>query len=162
MLIGSPGLSSPARSFSCSPAVSSRVPVRAWPCPTGRRATAGACSRSRPPCGSAGSSTSTVIASSRALSVFLTIVLAVWLWLADPRRWMKRLGAIALGTVILQGVLGGLTVLFFLPTVHLHCTRRSRRAVLLHHGRDRRLQLPGLAQRRDATGRPWHSGVRLW
>ncbi len=47
---------------------------------------------------------------------FLTIVLAVWLWLADPRRWMKRLGVVALGTVILQGVLGGLTVLFFLPT----------------------------------------------
>ena len=47
---------------------------------------------------------------------FLTIVLAVWLWLADPRRWMKRLGVIALGMVILQGVLGGLTVLFFLPT----------------------------------------------
>jgi cytochrome c oxidase assembly protein subunit 15 len=47
---------------------------------------------------------------------FLTIVLAVWLWLADPRRWMKRLGVIALGTVILQGVLGGLTVLLFLPT----------------------------------------------
>src|SRR5688572_31313611 len=47
---------------------------------------------------------------------FLTIVLAVWLWLADQRRWMRRLGAIALGTVILQGILGGLTVLFFLPT----------------------------------------------
>jgi cytochrome c oxidase assembly protein subunit 15 len=45
----------------------------------------------------------------------LTIVLAVWLWLADPRRWMKRLGVFALGTVILQGLLGGLTVLFFLP-----------------------------------------------
>jgi cytochrome c oxidase assembly protein subunit 15 len=47
---------------------------------------------------------------------FLTIVLAGWLWLADPRRWMKRLGAAALGAVILQGVLGGITVLFFLPT----------------------------------------------
>jgi len=46
---------------------------------------------------------------------FLTIILAVWLWLADPRRWIKRLGVIALGTVILQGLLGGLTVLFFLP-----------------------------------------------
>ncbi len=46
---------------------------------------------------------------------FLTIVLAVWLWLAEPRRWMKRLGAIALGAVIVQGMLGGLTVLFFLP-----------------------------------------------
>jgi cytochrome c oxidase assembly protein subunit 15 len=47
---------------------------------------------------------------------FLTIVLAAWLWRADPRRWMKRLGATALGAVIAQGLLGGLTVLFFLPT----------------------------------------------
>jgi heme a synthase len=47
---------------------------------------------------------------------FLTIILAAWLWLADPRRWMKRLGVVALAAVILQGVLGGLTVLFLLPT----------------------------------------------
>lgn len=46
---------------------------------------------------------------------FLTIILAAWLWWADPRRWMKRLGLAALGAVILQGALGGLTVLFFLP-----------------------------------------------
>jgi cytochrome c oxidase assembly protein subunit 15 len=47
---------------------------------------------------------------------FLTIILAVWLWLRDSRRWVKRLGVIALATVILQGVLGGITVLFYLPT----------------------------------------------
>jgi heme a synthase len=46
---------------------------------------------------------------------FLTIGLAAWLWIADPRRWMKMLGLAALGAVIAQGVLGGLTVLFFLP-----------------------------------------------
>jgi cytochrome c oxidase assembly protein subunit 15 len=46
---------------------------------------------------------------------FLTIVLAVWLAIQDPRRWMKWLGAAALGAVIAQGVLGGLTVMFFLP-----------------------------------------------
>src|SRR5262245_23156332 len=46
---------------------------------------------------------------------FLTIVLAAWLWIAEPRRWMKRLGLTALAVVILQGTLGGLTVLFFLP-----------------------------------------------
>src|SRR5258705_6138432 len=46
---------------------------------------------------------------------FLTIVLAAWLSLADPRRWMRRLGWTALAAVIAQGVLGGLTVLFFLP-----------------------------------------------
>ena len=45
----------------------------------------------------------------------LTIVLAAWLWTSEARGWMKRLGAIALAAVILQGLLGGLTVLFFLP-----------------------------------------------
>ena len=46
---------------------------------------------------------------------FLTIVLAVWLWMSEPRRWMRWLGVGALGAVIAQGVLGGLTVMFFLP-----------------------------------------------
>ena len=46
---------------------------------------------------------------------FLTIVLAAWLWWQDPRRWMKRLGAAALAAVIAQGILGGITVLYFLP-----------------------------------------------
>jgi cytochrome c oxidase assembly protein subunit 15 len=46
---------------------------------------------------------------------FLTIVLAAWLWRVESRRWMQWLGVLALGAVILQGVLGGLTVLFFLP-----------------------------------------------
>lgn len=45
----------------------------------------------------------------------LTIVLALWLQLRDPRAWMRRLGWAALGAVIAQGVLGGLTVLFLLP-----------------------------------------------
>lgn len=46
---------------------------------------------------------------------FLTIILAVWLWRADSRPWMKRLGWAALGAVIVQGVLGGMTVIFLLP-----------------------------------------------
>src|SRR5581483_2471749 len=46
---------------------------------------------------------------------FLTVGLAVFIWLADPRRSMRRLGLAALGAVILQGVLGGMTVLFRLP-----------------------------------------------
>lgn len=46
---------------------------------------------------------------------FLTIILAVWLWRVDERRWMRRLGVIALAAVIVQGVLGGITVLYFLP-----------------------------------------------
>lgn len=46
---------------------------------------------------------------------FLTIVMAVWLWLAEPRRWLRWFGVATLGSVVAQGVLGGLTVLFFLP-----------------------------------------------
>jgi len=46
---------------------------------------------------------------------FLTIVLAVWTWRAEHRSWMRTLGVVALGTVIAQGVLGGITVLFYLP-----------------------------------------------
>jgi cytochrome c oxidase assembly protein subunit 15 len=46
---------------------------------------------------------------------FLTIVLAAWLWRAEPRRWLRRLGFTALGVVVLQGLIGGVTVLFFLP-----------------------------------------------
>ncbi len=46
---------------------------------------------------------------------FLSIILAAWTGRADPRRWMKWLGVTALGLVIAQGILGGLTVLFYLP-----------------------------------------------
>ena len=46
---------------------------------------------------------------------FLTVILAVWTWMIEPRRWVRWLGVIALGAVILQGVLGGITVLYFLP-----------------------------------------------
>jgi len=45
----------------------------------------------------------------------LTIILAIWTWRTDKRRWMKILGVGALGAVIAQGILGGLTVLFYLP-----------------------------------------------
>jgi cytochrome c oxidase assembly protein subunit 15 len=46
---------------------------------------------------------------------FLTIVLAVWTWRIEPRTWVRRLAVAALAVVIVQGLLGGITVLFFLP-----------------------------------------------
>ncbi len=46
---------------------------------------------------------------------FLTIGLAAWLWFAELRRWLRWLGVAALGAILAQGLLGGLTVLFFLP-----------------------------------------------
>ena len=48
---------------------------------------------------------------------FLTIVLAVWLRWKDARPWVHRLGFLALLMVILQGILGGITVIYFLPTL---------------------------------------------
>jgi len=45
----------------------------------------------------------------------LIVVLAIWLWKAEPRPWVRRLGYIALAAVITQGILGGITVLWFLP-----------------------------------------------
>jgi cytochrome c oxidase assembly protein subunit 15 len=41
---------------------------------------------------------------------FLTIILAICLWRSESRKWVRNLGVIALGAVILQGVLGGLRV----------------------------------------------------
>ncbi|HEY1250222.1 MAG TPA: COX15/CtaA family protein [Thermoanaerobaculia bacterium] len=46
----------------------------------------------------------------------LTIILAGWLARREPRRWVRRLGYGALAAVVAQGVLGGMTVLFLLPT----------------------------------------------
>jgi cytochrome c oxidase assembly protein subunit 15 len=40
----------------------------------------------------------------------LTIILAVWLWVCEDRRWVRNLGVIAVVGVILQGILGGLRV----------------------------------------------------
>jgi heme a synthase len=46
---------------------------------------------------------------------FLIVILAVWLWRAEPRAWVRRLGYAALGAVVTQGILGGITVLWYLP-----------------------------------------------
>ena len=45
----------------------------------------------------------------------LTIGLAVWLWRTEKRTWMRWLGLAALGGVIAQGILGGLTVRMYQP-----------------------------------------------
>src|SRR5262245_11423330 len=47
---------------------------------------------------------------------FLTFVMASWTWLREKRRWLRNLSLIALLAVITQGILGGLTVKYLLPT----------------------------------------------
>jgi cytochrome c oxidase assembly protein subunit 15 len=46
---------------------------------------------------------------------FLTIVLVAWLWVVESRAWLRWLGVAALAAVVAQGLLGGITVLFYLP-----------------------------------------------
>jgi cytochrome c oxidase assembly protein subunit 15 len=46
---------------------------------------------------------------------FLTVIMTVWMWLKEKRAWVRWFSTAALGAVILQGVLGGLTVIFLLP-----------------------------------------------
>jgi heme a synthase len=41
---------------------------------------------------------------------FLTIILAIWLWLSEDREWVRNFGVIAVAGVVLQGILGGLRV----------------------------------------------------
>jgi len=47
--------------------------------------------------------------------VILTIAIAGWTLSVDRRRWMKWLSVAALGTVLTQAILGGLTVLLMQP-----------------------------------------------
>ncbi|MCZ6533115.1 MAG: COX15/CtaA family protein [SAR324 cluster bacterium] len=46
----------------------------------------------------------------------ITLILGAWLLWAEERRWVKILGGCAVLLVILQGVMGGLTVILLLPT----------------------------------------------
>lgn len=46
----------------------------------------------------------------------LTMILGLWLWRSEPRVWVRRLGAAAVVAVLAQAGLGGLTVIFLLPT----------------------------------------------
>ena len=45
----------------------------------------------------------------------LTLILALWVWWKEPRRWARWLALAAVLAVVAQGVLGGITVLFYLP-----------------------------------------------
>jgi heme a synthase len=64
----------------------------------------------------------------------LIVGLAFLLWRYDERPWMKYLGLAALGGVLFQGVLGGLTVLkllhYWLPVMHA-CTAEVMLAILV-------------------------------
>ena len=45
----------------------------------------------------------------------LTLIQTIWIWIIESRMWVKILSVVSLLAVILQGVLGGLTVIYYLP-----------------------------------------------
>ena len=45
----------------------------------------------------------------------MTLVLTFWIGLTEKRRWLRWSGIAVFGMVVLQGILGGLTVLYLLP-----------------------------------------------
>jgi cytochrome c oxidase assembly protein subunit 15 len=48
---------------------------------------------------------------------FLCILQALWLHFREPKKFVRRLGWLSLAAVIIQGLLGGLTVILLLPKV---------------------------------------------
>lgn len=45
----------------------------------------------------------------------LTFVLMFWIGFTEKRAWLRRIGILAFGLVVAQGILGGLTVIYLLP-----------------------------------------------
>jgi cytochrome c oxidase assembly protein subunit 15 len=45
----------------------------------------------------------------------ITLILALWVWMAERRAWVKYTALAAFGLVVVQAVLGGITVLLNLP-----------------------------------------------
>lgn len=54
----------------------------------------------------------------------LTLALTIWVWFVEKRKWVKNLALAASVAVVVQGLFGGLTVLFYLPvwTSSIHGT----------------------------------------
>ena len=50
------------------------------------------------------------------VALILTVILTVWIARREERAWVKKLAYVALAAVVAQAALGGITVLFFLPT----------------------------------------------
>src|SRR5438094_8035717 len=80
---------------------------------------------------------------------FLTIILAVWLWLRDDRRWVRNLGVIAVVGVILQGILGGLRVMMMKDQIGIFhaCVAQAFLGLLVFIALATTKFLPSLANR---------------
>jgi heme a synthase len=50
-----------------------------------------------------------------AIEILLTVTLATWTWMVEPRAWVRKTAYAALGIIVAQAILGGMTVLYLLP-----------------------------------------------
>ena len=91
---------------------------------------------------------------------FLTLVLAVWTARAESRAGLRRLAWVALAAVIAQGVLGGLTVIFLLPTPISVDPRLPGPGVLLHDDRAGLRHLARMARGDAARPTTWPACAR--
>jgi heme a synthase len=52
----------------------------------------------------------------------LTLVLAIWIWVKEERRWLRWFAVIAVGGIVAQAILGGQVVIqllrYWLPVIH--------------------------------------------
>ena len=62
----------------------------------------------------------------------VTIILAVWIWFTESRRWLRNLALFAVGLVLTQAVVGGLRVLLDHQQIELVNTSVGRLFAMLH------------------------------
>lgn len=79
--------------------------------------------------------------------LLLTLWLVIWIVRREPRRWVRGVAVTAFAAVLAQAALGGITVLFFLPT-----------AISVSHAGLAQLFLGLLVVLAVATSRRWVSG----
>jgi cytochrome c oxidase assembly protein subunit 15 len=79
----------------------------------------------------------------------LTIVMAVWIWRTESRGWLRTFSLAMVAGVIVQGILGGLTVLYLLPP-----------AVSVAHGCTAQLFFCGSIFWAYSQSREWRCTVR--
>jgi cytochrome c oxidase assembly protein subunit 15 len=52
----------------------------------------------------------------------LTLILAIWIWIREERRWLRWFAVIAVGGIVAQAILGGQVVIqllhYWLPVIH--------------------------------------------
>lgn len=88
-----------------------------------------------------------------------TLVLAVHLWRVEPRRWLQRLGVVALVLVVGQGILGGLRVTGHFTLSDDPTVTRPNLALAVIHGVLGQVFFALMVAMTAVTTRRWHTAT---